>query len=134
MNENEKIGAETAKPVILLVDDDEDFLMLMSRWLKRNYEVETATSGKEALMYLVENRPDLMLLDFEMPEMNGAETLTKIRETETGKDLPVFFLTGTEEDENVKQAESLNPEGFLQKSMGKAGLLMEIGAFFAKNS
>ena len=65
-----------------------------------------------------------------MPEMNGADVLEQIRETQRLHDLPVVFLTGTEDKENVKKAEQLHPEGFLLKTMGKKGLLMGVATFF----
>ena len=115
---------------LLLVDDDEDFLALSKRWLKNDYSVTAVHSGKEALEYLEGNRPDLMLLDYEMPEMDGPAVLESIRKTPGLEDLPVVFLTGTEDREHVKRAEDLRPEGFLTKSMGKKGLLMGLEAFF----
>ncbi|MBQ9376186.1 MAG: response regulator [Schwartzia sp.] len=115
---------------ILLVDDDEDFLALISRWLKKEYAVTAVNSGKKALKYLETERPELMLLDYEMPVMSGADVLKVIRETPTIADLPVVFLTGTDDRAHVKRAESLRPEGFLTKTMGKSGLLMGIAAFF----
>ena len=115
---------------LLLVDDDEDFLALTTRWLKKDYAVTAVNSGKKALKYLEKERPDLVLLDYEMPDMDGSAVLEQIREMPTLKDLPVVFLTGTEDKENVKKAEQLHPEGFLPKTMGKKGLLMGIEAFF----
>ena len=115
---------------LLLVDDDEDFLALSKRWLKNDYAVTAVNSGKKALQYLENNRPDLVLLDYEMPEMNGPAVLETIRKTPGLENLPVVFLTGTEDRENVKRAEGLRPEGFLTKAMGKKGLLMGIEAFF----
>ncbi len=115
---------------LLLVDDDEDFLALAKRWLKNDYTVTAVSSGKKALQYLERNRPDLVLLDYEMPEMNGSAVLEQIRKAPGIANLPVVFLTGTDDRENVKQAEDLHPEGFLTKSMGKKGLLMGIEAFF----
>ena len=120
----------TKRHSILLVDDDDDFLALTSRWLKKDYAVMTANSGKKALAALEKEVPELLLLDFEMPEMNGAEVLRQIRANPRLKQLAVVFLTGTEDKENVRKAESLHPEGFLLKTMGKAGLLMGIAAFF----
>ena len=112
------------------MDDAEDFLTLVSRWLKRKYAVTAVNSGKKALEYLDTERPELVLLDYEMPEMNGADVLQVIRETPRLADLPVVFLTGTDDGENVKRAEGLRPEGFLTKTMGKSVLLMGIAAFF----
>ena len=115
---------------ILLVDDDDDFLALTNRWLKKDYAVTAVNSGKKALAALEKEQPELVLLDYEMPEMNGAEVLRQIRNNPKLSRLAVVFLTGTEDKENVKKAESLHPEGFLLKTMGKAGLLMGVAAFF----
>lgn len=124
-------GAVTTKRhTILLVDDDDDFLSLMSRWLKTDYAVTAVNSGKKALTALEREIPELLLLDYEMPDMNGAEVLRKIRANPKFSRLAVVFLTGTEDKENVRKAESLHPEGFLLKTMGKSGLLMGIAAFF----
>ena len=112
------------------MDDDEDFLALVTRWLKKDYAVTAVNSGSKALKYLEKERPDLVLLDYEMPEMNGADVLEQIRETQRLHDLPVVFLTGTEDKENIRKAEHLHPDGFLPKSMGKKGLLMGIATFF----
>ena len=136
----EKLGSRTSAPkpdavttkrhTILLVDDDDDFLALTSRWFRKDYAVTAVNSGKKALAALEKEVPDLLLLDYEMPEMNGAEVLRQIRANPKLKDLAVVFLTGTEDKENVRKAESLHPEGFLLKTMGKTGLLMGIAAFF----
>ena len=117
---------------LLLVDDDDDFLALTTRWLKKDYVVTALNSGKKALKYLENNRPDLMLLDYEMPDMDGSVVLEKIRAMPNCSDLPVVFLTGTEDKENIRKAEHLHPDGFLPKSMGKKGLLMGIATFFER--
>ncbi len=115
---------------ILLVDDDEDFLALVSRWLRKDYAVAAVNSGRKALAWLEKERPDLLLLDYEMPEMDGVEVLQRIRENPATEDLAVVFLTGTSDPEKVKAAERLKPEGFLLKTMGKSGLCMGVAAFF----
>lgn len=115
---------------ILLVDDDTDFLSLLERWLKKDYRITTASSGSEALTFLEGEQPDLVLLDFAMPGMSGADVLKEIRENPATKNLPVVFLTGTEDRETAKSVENLYPEGFLLKSTGKSGLLTGISSFF----
>lgn len=117
---------------ILLADDDDDFCALVGRWLKKDYEVTTVNSGRKALKVLKEEIPELLLLDFDMSEMSGAEVLHRIRSDPWLKDLAVVFLTGAEDKENVQKTESLRPKGFLLKTMGKAGLLMGIEAFLNK--
>lgn len=115
---------------VLLVDDDEDFLSLASRWLKSSYRVSTINSGNQALKYLQTVRPDLILLDYAMPVMSGLNVLEKIRENPDIANIPVIFLTGTEDRESVKNAERLHPAGYLLKSVGKAGLITAVNKYF----
>ena len=122
-------GNENARH-ILLVDDDEDFLALVSRWLKKEYRVSAIHSGEQALEYLQTVRPDLILLDYAMPGMSGLDVLREIRRNPETQNLSVLFLTGTEDREIVKNAEQLRPEGYLLKSVGKSGLLMGVSRFF----
>ena len=109
---------------ILLVDDDEDMLALTSRWLtKGGYEVATAVSGQAAIDAIRERRPDLVLLDYVMPEMDGPAVLEIIRSEETLKDIPVIFRTGREDEESADVMARLHPEGIVQKSGGKPALM-----------
>ena len=118
------------KKQILLVDDDEDMTMMTKIWLKKLYQVETALSGEEALDYLKSNRPDLILLDYVMPGMDGPATLEAIRNNPATAEIPVFFRTGKEEQENIETAEKLHAQGFLQKSEGKKVLLAALEDYF----
>ena len=115
---------------ILVVDDDSDFIALVSRWLKKEYKVSAIGSGEQAITYLQTEKPELILLDYAMPGMSGLDVLEYIRSNPDTKSLPVIFLTGTEDREIVKSAEKLHPEGFLLKSMGKSGLMMAVNQFF----
>ena len=62
---------------LLLGDDDEDFLAMMTRWLKKDYDVTAVGSGEQALAYLKKEQPDLVLLDYEMPDMDSSVVLEK---------------------------------------------------------
>lgn len=78
---------------ILVVDDDKDICMLMSRFLTKNgYRVETATSGLEGLKTLSEYKPDLLLTDFKLGDIDGVEVLTKAKEM--FPKMPVIVITG----------------------------------------
>ena len=78
---------------ILLIDDSADFREIFSLKLKAaGFAIETAENGAEALEKLKTARPGLVLLDMEMPVMNGAEMLTKLRADAALKDLKVAFL------------------------------------------
>ncbi len=124
--EDVREGIMAEKKRILLVDDDNDFLMLLSRWLGKEYEVSTANSGEEALSYLKKERVDLVLLDFYMPQMDGPDTLKKLRENVSAKDLAVVFLSGTDDEDNMARAKEYNPRGFFPKTLGKAALLKRV--------
>ena len=78
---------------LLLVDDEKDFLTAYSRrFIRRNAEVTIAASGPEALDRIKEADFDVVILDVMMPEMNGIETLRRIKNADP--DLPVIILTG----------------------------------------
>lgn len=77
---------------ILLVDDQDDFRTLMSAWLEsKGYRVITGADGKEATKAVKTKKPDVVLLDLDMPIMNGPTALKKIREF--NKDLPVIIIS-----------------------------------------
>jgi two-component system sensor histidine kinase/response regulator len=79
---------------ILIVDDQAMNLEALARLLKlRRYEPHTASSGPEALALAHATRPDLILLDINMPEMDGYETCTRLKSDETLKHIPVIFLS-----------------------------------------
>src|SRR5689334_13925955 len=86
------------RPVILAVDDATDLLALMSKALASDYEVLTATSGAAALQAAAgKPRPDLILLDIEMPELSGFEVCRRLKASPETSSIPVIFLTGRTE-------------------------------------
>ena len=89
-----------------------------------------ATSGKIALSFLAQTPVDLVLLDYEMPVMNGPEVLKSIREMPAIKDTPVIFLTAKDDKESVMKVISLKPAKYLLKSMPKDKLISSIDDFF----
>ncbi len=115
---------------ILVVDDDQNMLQLLYAFLRDSYRVTTATNGQEALDMIREKRPDLVLLDYLMPGMNGKETLEVIRNDEELKDLPVFFLTGVSDTNKISECLKLDPIGYILKPIGKFSLLAKIRAYF----
>jgi len=80
---------------ILVVDDEEEVRSLIKSGLEQNgYAAITASSGLEALDICKTNKPDLILLDIVMPEMDGYEACEKLKNNESTKDIPILFLTG----------------------------------------
>ncbi len=115
---------------ILLVDDDPSFLKITKSWLEEEYRVIIVNSGMQAITYIATNKPDLILLDYEMPVTSGPQMLEMIRSEAGTSDIPVIFLTGKGDKESVIKAVSLKPNGYLLKSMKREELLKSIRDFF----
>lgn len=82
------------KKVVLVVDDVPEIIEVITTVLSRdNIEALVAASGQEGIDMAKEHKPDLILLDFKMPDMDGAETLEKLRQDPETKDIKVIFLT-----------------------------------------
>ena len=116
---------------ILVVDDNEEILDKTKELLERvGYSVVCCNSGKDALAFLSENKVDLVLLDINMPNMNGFDVCLRIRQRHALDDLPVIFLTNLSDKETVKSVMPLKPEGYLLKSINSAVLRSELEKFF----
>jgi DNA-binding response OmpR family regulator len=98
----------TANPNILIVDDKPHNIMLLSSMLKQaGYNVKSTTSGMDALQEVKNDPPGLILLDINMPEMDGYEVCRKLKSDEKSKDIPVIFLSAmTETEDKVKGFEN----------------------------
>lgn len=107
--------AAPARKHILIVDDDSSVLKLLKGYLAERYDVATAINGKVAMKFLETKRTDMVLLDYEMPEENGAAVLRKIRENSKTRNLPVVFLTGVTERGKVQELLALKIQGYLLK-------------------
>lgn len=104
----------TAAKRVLVVDDEKDFLFTMEYWLKsKGYEVRTVTDGFQALESLKAFGPNIILLDINLPGMDGVETLKRIREV--NKDIPVIIITAYIGEERVVEASSYQISGLFYK-------------------
>lgn len=119
----EKVEKEEKKKTILLVDDVAVQLRAMQNILKDKYNVKMATSGDMALDIIKKGRPDLILLDYDMPGCDGKETFEKIQNEENGKDVPVVFVTGVKEKARIMAVLKLKPVGYLIKPVKREDLL-----------
>ena len=125
--------AQSLKKNILLVDDDASFLKMVKDWLSDDYRVTIVSSGMQAITYIAKSRPDLILLDYEMPVTSGPQVLEMIRSEVGTSNLPVFFLTGKGDKESVTKVLSLKPEGYILKSTGKNELVSQIKDYFERH-
>ena len=115
------------KAHILVVDDNEEFvLQLVRRILEpEGYSVTAATNGNSALTVIDELRPDLVLLDIRMPEINGYQVLKRIREK---SDVPVIMLTAILEVTSVQQSLGLGADDYIRKPFKPQELVARVQA------
>ncbi len=122
------------KKRVLVVDDSEFMLRAMNDLLSSDYEVLTAKSGLSAIRSITLDRPDLVLLDYEMPVCNGSQVLEMIRSEKDFADIPVIFLTSKVDKQSVSKVIALKPEGYLSKSMPPETVKKEVDYFFEKKN
>lgn len=120
------------KKKILVVDDSGIVREAMKGLLGKDYEVIVASSGVSAIRCMFLDRPDLVLLDYEMPVCDGRQVLEMIRAEEELAATPVIFLTGTYDEESVRKAIALRPAGYLLKTLNPQEIRKNIDAFFRK--
>lgn len=112
---------------ILIVDDDAMNRKLSGMMLKKGqHEVEVAESGEEGINLLKNAEFDVLLLDVEMPEKNGIETLAQIRAEGLGEGMKILFLTGNEETEISDAIQELKADGYIRKPFKPQELLAAV--------
>ncbi len=127
----EKALSNMAKSVsgrrILIVDDDPDYAKMVRGWIKDEYRVDIVTAGMQAITFLLkvpeDDKVDLILLDYEMPVVDGPQVLQMLRQEPATAHIPVVFLTGIGTRESVARVMSLKPDGYILKSTTREDLL-----------
>jgi putative two-component system response regulator len=115
---------------IFVVDDSDTNLAMAEEALEDHYNVMTVPSAAKMFSLLEKMSPDLILLDIEMPEMNGFEALKKLKDG-SSPDIPVIFLTGTTSAEIEEQSSKLGAVGIVTKPFSADSLLDCIKQFIA---
>lgn len=130
----EEWECQAPKKKILVVDDSATMRQGMENLLKGDYLVSVAESGVAALRAITLDKPDLLLLDYDMPVCNGRQTLEMLRSDVSSADMPVIFLTSRDDVESVKGVLSLGVSGYLLKTLKPAVIKERIDDFFAKKA
>jgi putative two-component system response regulator len=119
---------------ILVVDDNPDSITILQSILTtRGYTVVTAETGTDALRLVqADPRPDLVLLDVMMPEMNGIEVLQKIKETHATSKVPVILVTAKTHDEDVLSGYQYGADYYITKPFTAKQLLYGIDLVLGK--
>ena len=133
LKERQELEAQPPKKKVLVVDDSATMRQGLKNLLGWDYEVSTVDNGLAAIRTVTLNRPDLILLDYDMPICNGKHTLELLRSETHSEDIPVIFLTARDDADSVKGVLSLKPSGYLLKTLGHAEIKARVDGFFEKN-
>lgn len=111
------MGADVKKQTVLIVDDDDMMLQMAEYILEKDTDVRIlkANSGMQCIGTLQQEIVDLVLLDIQMPGMDGLKTMELIRKREDWKNIPVIFLTATSDKGTVIKASQLGVAGYIKK-------------------
>lgn len=123
---------EANKPKILVVDDSATVRQTMEMLLEKDYNVTLVDSGVAAIRAISLDRPDMVLLDYEMPVCDGRQTLEMLRSEKSFDGIPVIFLTSHSEPEAVRALLALKPAGYLLKYLKHAEIKEKIDELFNK--
>ncbi len=121
--EQKKAEEDAAHRHILVIDDDPLMLRVVKEQLRDIYDVAAAVNGRIAYKFLGTRKPDLILLDYEMPIENGKVVFEKIRQMPGMEEVPIIFLTGVNDSERIKEVLTLNPQGYLLKPIERDALI-----------
>lgn len=124
------INYQNLRKNILVVDDAGVMLRTIHSWLSDRYNVTLANSAETATMQIRKRRPDLILLDYEMPVCSGAEFLDQLRQNPITSDIPVIFLTSRSDSDTVKSVLMKRPQGYMLKTTPKEQVIEKIDKFF----
>ena len=122
-----------ARRLVMIVDDSVTVRKVTSRLLERQgYDIVTAKDGVDAIEQLENVRPDLMLLDIEMPRMDGFEVTNLVRHHDIHRDLPIIMITSRTGEKHRERAFSLGVTHYMGKPFQEAELLANIEALIAE--
>ncbi len=118
----------------MVVDDEQDMVDLIKTMLEaKGYGVQSANSGQEAFNLLGEQKPDLIILDIFMPQMDGLEVLVRLRENPGTASIPVILLTTQGEYEDFLEGYQVGANYYIPKPFTKGQLLDGVNSILGRN-
>lgn len=120
---------ESQKQIIILVDDNPVSLKTGKVILKDRYQVFAVPSGEKLFELLANIRPDLILLDVDMPDMDGYEVIRRLKSQDDVKDIPVIFLSALDEEKNELEGLNLGAIDYFTKPFSAPILLQRIETY-----
>lgn len=119
-------GEGKLRPVVMVVDDDNDTCVILSSFLRAEFEVLTAQCPADCFRILSRQTVDLVLLDLLMPEMNGLEALREIRSNPASAKTPVIVLTAWDDVGALAEARRLGAKEYILKPIFRRRLLRSV--------
>lgn len=122
---------------ILIVDDSPVLIALLGELISKsepNAKLLSAGNGIEACKQAVRHLPDLILMDWEMPQMNGIQAVTNLKRNELTKDIPIIMLSGSSSSENIKKALDSGAIDYLNKPIEETELMARVNAAMTLSS
>ncbi len=124
-----------AKPLVLVVEDEAALAtMLRYNLEKQGYRVEEAADGQEALTRIAEMQPDLVLLDWMLPQMSGLEVCRQLRRRSATRDLPVIMVTARTEDQDAVRGLNTGADDYIAKPFSMEALLARMRALLRRSN
>ena len=115
---------------ILIIDDDETIHLICRAYLtKAGHEIDTAFDGVEGLKKAENFRPDLILLDINMPRMSGFDVAKSLKENQATKAIPIFMMTSLKQEANIQRGYGLGIEEYITKPANVEHLKLRIEKF-----
>ncbi len=132
VKEEKRRTALQSQKRILIIDDDPFYAKSVCEWLKNDYQMDMVADGMQGISFLMNNTVDLILLDYEMPVVDGPKILEMLRMHPDTSSIPVIFLTGIGTKESIARVMGLKPQGYILKTTTKGDLLNTLHSFFEK--
>ena len=118
--------ATSGKTILIVEDSNVQNKMLQCLFAAKGFIVEYATNGIEALGILHKARPDVILLDLMMPEMDGFELCERLKESEQSKETPIIILSSLKKDDHGEKLISMGASDFVEKPFNPADLVERV--------
>lgn len=115
---------------IIVIDDSKVQLRALSELMKGKYEVVTASTGRGGIEMAKQDGADLILLDYSMPGLDGKQTFEILKSNEETEHIPVIFITGDDDKEDIMEVLKLQPKGYLLKPVKPERLFQAIEEAF----
>jgi len=109
------------KPIVLIADDAPSNIQLLAGLLKDNYQIKVATGGERCIeLAQAEPQPDLILLDIQMPDLDGYEVCQRLKSQESTQAIPIIFVTGKDQDADEELGLSMGAVDYITKPYSPA--------------